>query len=643
MTLKYLFLILLFSPLCVLSQGGENELEEVIIRPKRDSSLTKITLTNAQISRKSPNDLADLAVVFPGVQIRSYGDVGALKTINTRSLGSSHTQLIIDGTTQFSSSTGSVDFGAQNALFVSEVSLVHAASLDLNTPVVAKFASASLQVKTFHQQKNTHFGVQLSSLLGSFNHQQFAGFIRIPIKQKWQHTFSFLQHNYEGKYPFSYLNGNTLVKETRHPSEMKETQGQWGQLFSFNKVRISWINKFSTSSKELPGAVVFYNPFNNQYLKNKNISSSAEIHFNHKKSNSVARISFAHQQLDYIDSSYLNTQGYLHQSYKNQDIYSEYQLSKTWSSKFKGLLGGSFTQNTLQSDAFSSNVNRKTFDVLSSVEYGKKQKITLQTGMRYSIDKAKDSLRTFFQVPILVSFRTKFLKKYFFQSTAKQTFRMPSFNELYYQQIGNSYLLPEKALIFDLNLEREWSFNNSIFSIIIGGFINQVSNKIIAIPNKNSFVWSILNVGKTQAQGIELQTKIDYSLTKKAVLSWNTNYTFSNTVDISDKKESSYKQLLAYSPQHSGFSELNFTHSQFSIFTQIQFIGSRYTLNENIAQNLLSPYFSIDLGSNYSFVLKKHSVKIQGKINNLSNQNNQYIRYFILPGRNVQLQVIYRF
>ena len=49
-----------------------------------------------EVLERAPS-VADAIRDFSGVQLRDYGGVGGLKTINVRSLGSAHTAIFLDG------------------------------------------------------------------------------------------------------------------------------------------------------------------------------------------------------------------------------------------------------------------------------------------------------------------------------------------------------------------------------------------------------------------------------------------------------------------------------------------------------------------------------------------------------------------
>ena len=52
---------------------------------------------------------ADVSKLFTAVQLKDYGGVGSLKTINVRNMGAEHTQVSYDGVMLSNMQTGSID------------------------------------------------------------------------------------------------------------------------------------------------------------------------------------------------------------------------------------------------------------------------------------------------------------------------------------------------------------------------------------------------------------------------------------------------------------------------------------------------------------------------------------------------------
>jgi outer membrane cobalamin receptor len=109
----------------------------------------------------------------------------------------------------------------------------------------------------------------------------------------------------------------------------------------------------------------------------------------------------------------------------------------------------------------------------------------------------------------------------------KQSFRMPTFNDLYYNIVGNLNLKPENVHQLNAGLLFSIARNNQF---AISGradlFINQVNNKIIAVPTQNLFVWSMRNIGQVQTKGIELQLDQHSEISKNLTLNLSVNFTY---------------------------------------------------------------------------------------------------------------------
>ena len=77
------------------------------------------------------------------------------------------------------------------------------------------------------------------------------------------------------------------------------------------------------------------------------------------------------------------------------------------------------------------------------------------------------------------------------------------------------------------------------------------------------------------------------------------------------------------------------------MFVSSMYVGNRFALPENISTNELPSILQFDTGLTKSFPMKKQLLRISGVIRNLSNVNNQYIRYFVLPGIHYQVKLSY--
>ena len=120
---KQILFILIFA-LCAHSvfATGEAELDsiyndfridevEVIARALTKDVIIPQTLKGAELQDLNALSVADALRYFAGVQIKDYGGVGGIKTINVRSMGSQHTAVYYNGVQLGNAQNGQVDLG----------------------------------------------------------------------------------------------------------------------------------------------------------------------------------------------------------------------------------------------------------------------------------------------------------------------------------------------------------------------------------------------------------------------------------------------------------------------------------------------------------------------------------------------------
>ena len=121
MNLKRISTLLAIMPTCVAanSQQAANDtltgrISEVTIMSwrKHDKDLLPAqTLSGKQLESLSAQSVADAIRFFSGVQIKDYGGIGGLKTVNIRSMGTNHVGVFYDGIELGNAQNGQIDLG----------------------------------------------------------------------------------------------------------------------------------------------------------------------------------------------------------------------------------------------------------------------------------------------------------------------------------------------------------------------------------------------------------------------------------------------------------------------------------------------------------------------------------------------------
>ena len=111
---------------------------------------------------------------------------------------------------------------------------------------------------------------------------------------------------------------------------------------------------------------------------------------------------------------------------------------------------------------------------------------------------------------------------------------MPTFNDLYYTDVGNKYLKPEYTVQYDGGIVYRKNWKQKFFrslEIQADGYYNIVTNKIIAYPTGRQFRWSMLNLGRVEIRGCDISVQTVWQL-GKVEMGLHGNYTYQKAQDF---------------------------------------------------------------------------------------------------------------
>ena len=93
-----------------------------------------------------------------------------------------------------------------------------------------------------------------------------------------------------------------------------------------------------------------------------------------------------------------------------------------------------------------------------------------------------------------------------FRAFYKKIFRMPTFNDLYYVQLGNRNLRPEYTTQYNVGAAYHKAFYSWFAGLqaSVDVYYNTVKDKIIATPTSNQLVWTMVNLGYVEIRGMDV-------------------------------------------------------------------------------------------------------------------------------------------
>ena len=185
----------------------------------------------------------------------------------------------------------------------------------------------------------------------------------------------------------------------------------------------------------------------------------------------------------------------------------------------------------------------------------------------------------------------------------KRMFRMPTFNDLYYTDMGNAFLKPEYAEQFNVGLKYTRNFEKSPFmrmlDVSVDAYYNKITDKIIAYPKGQQFRWTMLNLGEVEI--------------------------------ITDPADTYYRDQIPYIPWHSGSAILALFYKGWGLNYSFIYTGQRYNQQENIPRNHTQPWYTSDLSLQKTFKIRTRTLKATAEVNNLFGQDYDVVLNYPMP------------
>lgn len=507
-----------------------HHLNEVVITAKPFKEVIPAQRLNGlQLERLNTHNVADALRYFSGVQIKDYGGMGGLKTVDVRNMGSHHVGVFYDGIQIGNAQNGVVDLGHFSLDDLEELSLYNGQKSEIFQSA-KDFASASaVYLKTkkpkFEKEKKTNLLVRYKA--GSI--QLINPSIRLEQKLNDRLSLS-LSGEYmksDGQYKFRYKRLNQAgevaydTTATRWNSDIEAYRieaGVYGVVHNgYWQAKLYYYD----SERGLPGAIVKNIWQNGERQGDKNFFAQAtfvkdltpkyKLQLNGK---------FAYDYTHYLSR---DTVQFLQESvtkkmqfdntYYQQDWYlsvvNMYSILPVWDVS----LSVDFQYNKLNAvmrgvgTPFTFPQRYTTWAALATALNLGKWKLQADVLGTFVIEKVRNNVeapdKSEFSPALIVGYKPFSNQDLNLRAFYKRIFRLPTFNDLYYAQIGFSQLNPEFTNQFNIGGSYQKTFKTGMIDRIalqMDVYYAAITDKIIAAPTGSSFRWMMTNMGKVESK-----------------------------------------------------------------------------------------------------------------------------------------------
>lgn len=621
-------------------------------RPQQEIIPAQV-LSGEELQRLNSNSIADALRYFSGVQVKDYGGVGGIKTVNIRSMGTNHTGVVYDGVELGNAQNGQIDLDQFSLDNIEALSLYNGQKSEILQPA-KDFASAGtiyMRTRTPRFEEHETYHARGTVRTGSFDLLNPSALFELKLTERLNVLLSAEWVNSSGKYKFRYRRVNPageLAYDTtavRQNGDINATRIELNLNGTLRTGNWSFKAYNYNSERGVPGAIV-----NNVWRRGERIwdtNSFVQGRFTgyYGKFTTLANAKYAFYRTHYVNND--DKQVKIDNLYRQREFYissaNEYEITRWW----KVSASYDFVWNTLDADMYGFAKPDRYSSYLSaatalSLEHFKLQASALGTFIHDRLQgQQSPGDKNVFTPAVYASVNPLRNSDFTIRAFYKRSFRMPTFNDLYYADMGNSQLDPERVTQYNLGLVYDHSGHGLLAAARLSAdvYYNKVKDKIVAYPKGQQFRWTMLNLGLVDIRGVDVSGLISLSPVRDLLLTLRGQYTFQRAIDITSPADNYYRDQIPYIPRHSGAAVFNATWRGWGLNYSWIYVGERYNQQENIRYNYTQPWYTSDVSVSKDFTLGRWSLRVLAEINNLLSQDYDVIINYPMPKRNYRFTV----
>lgn len=612
-------------------------------------------LAGEELQKLSVHSVADAIRYFSGIQIKDYGGIGGLKTVNIRGLGTQHVGVFYDGVQLGNAQNGQIDLGRFSLDNMEAVSLYNGQKSAIFQSAKDFASAGSIYMTARHPSfgEGQNYRLKGTFKTGSFGLVNPSVLLEHRLSKQVSGSLSAEYMYTSGKYKFRYRQKNGYdITETRKNGDVEAIRAEYGLFGDMQGGEWKAKAYLYNSERGLPGAAVretgdFVHE-DRQWDTNFFLQGSFRKHWGNYSLQTNGK--YAYDYLHYLSDPRLDvTTMYVNNHYRQHELYFsaanmlnilpfwsadvsvDFQWNKlnadlvnfVYPCRYTALVAAAtalhFERFKLQANLLGTFVHETT--KVPNAAAGDKHKYTPTVVASWQPFKNEDlNLRAFY----------------------KKIFRMPTLNDLYYTFIGNIDLNPEYTTQYDIGVTYSRKFRGGYpvrLEFQADAYYNEVTDKIVAMPTSSQFRWTMVNLGYVEMRGVDVALQTEWHLLKDLKANLRVNYTYEKAQDFTDAKSDYYGGQIPYIPWHSGSAVLNLSYRDWDMNYSFIYTGERYESSANIPENYAKEWYTNDLSLSRRLHWKKMLWKLTAEVNNVFNQQYEVVQWYPMPGINFRFVI----
>ena len=213
-----------------------------------------------------------------------------------------------------------------------------------------------------------------------------------------------------------------------------------------------------------------------------------------------------------------------------------------------------------------------------------------------------------------------------------RAFRVPTFNDRYWQPGGNPDLQAERSWGGDVGLRLDRPRGHAELT----AFAQRRRDQIVWQPTGNGY-WSPRNVDRVRALGLEASGERTWPLSGAATLQTGLTYTFTDARNRTDPESSSYDEPLRYVPRTQIKGHSTLTWGPATLTLHARYTGRRYVTSDG--RQFLDPYLIAGTRLQLAHTVAGVKTGLSLDLDNLLNTDYQSVGGRPMPPRHARLRL----
>ena len=620
-------------------------------------------LMGEELAQLGGLSVADALRYFAGLQLKDYGGIGGLKTVNIRSMGSNHAGVFYDGIQLGNAQNGVVDLGKFSLDNAASIELYHGQKSGVLQGARDFCSAGSIYITTrrpqFEPGQRTNLTAQVRC--GSFGLLNPSVLWEYRISPRVSTTFNAEWVAANGEYHFRYRqltpSGRVAYDTTavRKNGDINALRMEFGLYGTLPKIYWQLRGYLYSSERGLPGAIASNVWSRGERLGDLDAFMQGRLEYAPTRwYTALLAVKYAHDATHYtnLDRRML----FAEKRYLQREIYLSTAHSVALAPWCHASLAYDLLWNSLAAHDELANAAPPQFPypvryihygamaITASLKGFKGQASLVGIHSQNRVQRfAPPPDRTLVTPGLFIAYTPWKSLGINLNAFYKHSYRLPTFNDLYYADLGNANLKPEYAIQRDVGIQwaKDWEGPIRHTEVSLDTYHNTVRDKIIAYPKGRQFRWTMINLGYVKIQGLEATSMLMIAPAASWVLYLKGQYTYQRAQDYTNPRDAYYGHQIPYIPRHSGTAIVAVSYRGYSLNYSFIYTGERYDASANIRENYIRPWYTSDLTLSRPFSLRGHSLRLTAEVSNIFDQQYEVVRSYPMPGAHAKIKIEY--